>query len=345
MDSNYTLTVKFAPPGTDYYNEDKKVMEKSTFGHVWLEARKPGESTPSMSAGWSTGKSKFANGTDNLERRDWYRYRGDDISSITVEISKEQYDRLQAYPTLAAAGQIKGFTPNYDLLTNSCIDFAAKGLSHVGLAEPDADGKWHMPHRQVDAFLFEIARHRAEGADLEVKHHGQTYKFKPNERDLKQINKQMDLSLNLGLDGLSNQPQYAQNQPTATFNDIPAPARKICEQCKTLLAEFDDEEGIRRSPEESNAISLAMGIRAYSDGLPEAHFMHIQEDGQINIGYESRQGKYLDTSIHTSEALSASMEELVGQSKQAEQHLALLEEQKALQIAEYRAQSNSRSYG
>ncbi|WP_259345785.1 hypothetical protein [Neisseria dentiae] len=37
MANTYTLTVKFAPPGTDYKDET------STWGHVWLEARKSGK--------------------------------------------------------------------------------------------------------------------------------------------------------------------------------------------------------------------------------------------------------------------------------------------------------------
>ncbi len=88
-----------------------------------------------------------------------------------------------------------------------------------------------------------------------------------------------------------------------------------------------------------------MGIRAYAEGLPEAHFMHIQDDGQINIGYESAQGKYLDTSIHTSEALSTPMNELVAQSKQAENNLAQIAEQHAQAVAAYRTQSSGYSYG
>lgn len=141
-----------------------------------------------------------------------------------------------------------------------------------------------------------------------------------------------------------NQPQYAQTQP-ASFSDMPEAAQKICNQCKTLLAEFDQEEGITRSKEERDAIATAMGIKAYADGLPEAHFMHIQDDGQINIGYESAQGKYLDTSIHTSEALSTPMNELVAQSKQAENNLAQIAEQHAQAVAAYRTQSSGYSYG
>lgn len=52
--ATYRLTVKFAPPGVPHFNQDKGKWETSTWGHVWLEARKPGEALdakPSFCAG------------------------------------------------------------------------------------------------------------------------------------------------------------------------------------------------------------------------------------------------------------------------------------------------------
>ena len=74
----YRLTVKFAPSGVPHFNQDKGKWETSTWGHVWLEARKPGEALdakPSFCAGWSTGESIFAKGGDNLGEHDWEYYK------------------------------------------------------------------------------------------------------------------------------------------------------------------------------------------------------------------------------------------------------------------------------
>ena len=42
--STYRLTIKFVPSGVPHFNERTQKWETSTWGHVWLEARKPSES-------------------------------------------------------------------------------------------------------------------------------------------------------------------------------------------------------------------------------------------------------------------------------------------------------------
>ncbi|WP_373761738.1 hypothetical protein, partial [Neisseria dentiae] len=89
---------------------------------------------------------------DNVSPDDWKDYQGKNISSITVEISKAQFDQLPVYRDLAAAGKIPGFRSVYDAGDNSCIDFSGKGLGHIGLADKDFDGSglfWARPDKQV----------------------------------------------------------------------------------------------------------------------------------------------------------------------------------------------------
>lgn len=187
MSDNYRLTVKFAPPGTSYRDG------KSTWGHVWLEARKPGDpldGKPSFNGGWSTGSNIYRGGENNFSPYDWKDYKGRNISSVTVEISKTQFEQLNKYPNLAASGKIHGFRSVYDAGDNSCIDFSGKGLEYIGLADKNFDGSglfWARPEKQVNAFLEQIAKYRAQGAALTVEHRGRTYKFDENERDVKKF--------------------------------------------------------------------------------------------------------------------------------------------------------------
>ncbi|WP_416192466.1 Mbeg1-like protein [Neisseria sp. CCUG12390] len=133
--------------------------------------------------------------------------------------------------------------------------------------------------------------------------------------------------------------------PLLTMADMPKQVRDMCNQCRTLLVEFDKEEGVTRSSSDYDAISLSMATKAHAAGLPEVKFIHVQGDGRINIGYESPQGMYKDTSIHTNQALALSLEDNVLQAKQTERDFALAEEQRARE-AEYRAHSyGGRSYG
>ncbi|OSI17972.1 hypothetical protein BWD09_04260 [Neisseria dentiae] len=165
--------------------------------------------------GWSTGESKFSK-NDNLSETDWKDYQGKNISSITVEISKAQFEQLESYPKLAAAGRIPGFRSVYDAGDNSCIDFSGKGLGYIGLADKDFDGSglfWARPDKQVNAFLEQIAKHRPQGADLTVTHRGHTYTFGENERGVEKFWKTVDpywyLGENQRQEPNPEQPQYA----------------------------------------------------------------------------------------------------------------------------------------
>lgn len=139
--------------------------------------------------------------------------------------------------------------------------------------------------------------------------------------------------------------QTAQSRPL-TMDDMPEKARELCRQCRELLVEFDKEAGISRSSGEYDAVSRVMGVSSYAAGLPEAQFMHIEENGQINIGYETPGGMRKQTSVHTDQALSTPLEDSIAQTRQAQKDLALAAEQRAREIAEYQAQSyGGRSIG
>lgn len=207
MSSTYTLTLKFAPPGTTYVHPKTGAVSTSSVGHVWLEAREPDKSEP-FSQGWSTGEEVYLAGKDNLSHTDWNDYRegnGYYINSITVNITKEQFEQLKAYPDLAATGKIAGFRSadqlypngitsgmglhgklsenhdtNYNVFANSCIDFAGQGLAHIGLAGKSFDGNpLLMPDRQIKTFLNEIAGHSR--GDVTVRFEGKTHTLKEGE--------------------------------------------------------------------------------------------------------------------------------------------------------------------
>ncbi len=48
----------------------------------------------------------------------------------TIEISKEQYDRILEF---SADPKKHGFDMNYDFFSNACTDFAWGALNHAGL--------------------------------------------------------------------------------------------------------------------------------------------------------------------------------------------------------------------
>ena len=189
MSSAYRLTVKFAPSGAAYFNDKTQKWETSTWGHVWLEARKPNESLdekPSFSSGWSTGRSTKT-AKDNISPDDWKNYRsskGNLISSITVDITKDQFDKIQNYENAVREEKIPEFGKNYHAVWDSCIDFSGKGLGFIGLADKDFDGtalEWDRPDRQIKPFLDQIVKHKSKDASVTVSFRGKDYTLGHNE--------------------------------------------------------------------------------------------------------------------------------------------------------------------
>ena len=296
--STYRLTIKFAPSGVPHFNERTQKWETSTWGHVWLEARKPSESLdaePSFSRGWSTGDSKFT-ASDNLSPNDWKNYRngnGERISSITVDISKDQFDKLLTYPSLAAAGKIPGFGKVYDAGDNSCIDFSGKGLGFIGLAGRDFDGSglfWARPDKQVNAFLEQIAEHRRKGAALVVEHRGRSYTFEENERDVKKFWRTIDPYWYLAQDeNQREQPyQYAQ-----TIDGFTPELQVLHEKARTLLAEFNQREGIYQSATEFDNTAAFITAAMQKAKMTDADVIG-KMDGKLHVIHDTEE---LDVAI------------------------------------------------
>lgn len=296
----YRLTVKFAPSGVPHFNQDKGKWETSNWGHVWLEARKPGEALdakPSFCAGWSTGESIFAKGGDNLGEHDWEYYKngnGETISSITVDIDKAQFDKLFQYRNLAAGGKIPGFSKRYHAHDNSCIDFSGKGLGFIGLAGRDFDGSalfWARPDKQVNAFLEQIAEYRRKGAALVVEHRGRSYTFAENERDVKKFWRTIDPYWYLAQDENEREQsyQYAQAdiaKPTLRIEDMPQSAQNIYHQGKQVLTDFFDKKGIAYDANSLDNIAMALASVGYPKYMRGVSLVNINNE-EIVIGHKA----------------------------------------------------------
>ncbi len=337
--STYRLTVKFAPSGVPSFNEKKKEWETSTWGHVWLEARKPGEALdakPSFCAGWSTGRTVFAKGEDNLSRDDWKNYRngnGERISSITVDISKEQFDKLQTYPALAANGKIPGFYKEYHARDNSCIDFSGKGLGFIGLAGRDFDGSalfWARPDKQVNAFLEQIAEHRRKGAALVVEHRGRSYTFAENERDVKKFWRKIDPYWRFAQDENQREQPYQYAQAAGGFSPDVQP---LYEKARILLTELNQRENVYQSATEFNNTAAFITVAMQKAKMTDADVIG-RMDGKLHVIHDTEE---LDVAIvDPKTAAQTPVADSVAQSKQTEQQFEYETQQRQL------AQSQSR---
>ena len=131
MENRYTVTVYVAAPGTPLRVPSGGA---SAAGHVYYSISEGGEEKSYGFApakhGESSGPGKVYD-TDVKDYKDPYYFR-------TMEISKEQYDKLQAFGSNPAK---HGFDMEYCGATNSCIDFTWGALNHAGLHRDRLFGK------------------------------------------------------------------------------------------------------------------------------------------------------------------------------------------------------------
>lgn len=192
--SEYSVVFHFAHHTSKYYKSDGSIGT-SAAGHVWYEVYKPGETKP-LSYGWAPSESDGkGGGTKNIMYDDYLRYidRGDNISSIKINITAEQAEKFIDFPKKVIQGQIPLFdSSSYNLVKNSCVDFAAQALAYAGLADKDFQGRAvAYPSAQFGTFLSQIVKHQVqnnqENMGLSIKVYGETYTLKPEEKNKKAI--------------------------------------------------------------------------------------------------------------------------------------------------------------
>jgi hypothetical protein len=128
-DAPYTVTIYVAAPGTPL-----KSGGTSAAGHMYFSVAHDGETRSFGFApkehGASSGKGAVTGGDVNDYVKPFY--------ARTMEISKDQYERLMAY---GKDSDKHGFSQEYNGFSNSCIDFTWGALNHAGLHRQALLGK------------------------------------------------------------------------------------------------------------------------------------------------------------------------------------------------------------
>ena len=131
MEKRYTATVYVAAPGTPL---TVPAGGTSAAGHVYYSISDGGEE---KSYGFAPATHGQSSGPGKVYETDVKDYK-DPRYARTMEISKEQYDKLQAFGKDPAR---HGFDMEYGGATNSCIDFTWGALNHAGLHRDTLLGK------------------------------------------------------------------------------------------------------------------------------------------------------------------------------------------------------------
>lgn len=118
----YTVTVYTAAPGTPL----EKSGGTSMAGHMYYAIS---DGTRTESFGFAPKEHGSSSGPGKVYDTDVADYK-DPYYARTMEITKEQYEKLQEFGRDPAK---QGFDMEYKGLTNSCVDFTWGGLNHAGL--------------------------------------------------------------------------------------------------------------------------------------------------------------------------------------------------------------------
>lgn len=129
-DDRRTLTVYLAAPGTPL-----KAGGSSLTGHMYFEVRHGDDITsyglqPSAAGppvgGWDRQLGAVPADVSKVDNEQYLN----PYYARTIEISKEQYDKIQDFAANPAAF---GFEMKYHGVTNSCTDFAWAAMNHAGI--------------------------------------------------------------------------------------------------------------------------------------------------------------------------------------------------------------------
>lgn len=121
QDKHYTVTVYVAAPGTPL-----KSGGTSVAGHVYYSVS---DGKDNQSFGFAPAEHERTSGPGKVFHNDVDEYK-DPRYSRTMEITKEQYDKLREFGDAPAK---QGFDMEYGGFANSCVDYTWGALNHAGL--------------------------------------------------------------------------------------------------------------------------------------------------------------------------------------------------------------------
>ncbi|CAM4039161.1 hypothetical protein [Xenorhabdus thuongxuanensis] len=148
LDRNF-VKVNMVPRGTKITYPNGRTTH-STTGHVWMTVeiarREP------LDVGWSTGDSLKEGGYNNITHDDGIIYDRNVIKSYEIQMRYENAERLVEFINKAPLGEIKGFSKNYNLFTNNCIDFVQRALNYSNSNSGNKLLPYYTPNGNYDNF-------------------------------------------------------------------------------------------------------------------------------------------------------------------------------------------------
>mgnify|MGYP001171456818 CR=1 FL=1 len=125
----YTLTTYVAAPGTPIIDPSTGLRSESLPGHMYYSVS---DGVQEYGYGFAPKGHGRPIGQGEISTIDFQSYQNP-VYSRTIEVTREQYDRLREFGEAGLRGEQTHFNLTYNGATNSCIDFTWGALNHAGL--------------------------------------------------------------------------------------------------------------------------------------------------------------------------------------------------------------------
>jgi hypothetical protein len=258
--SRYTLTVYVAAPGTPI---NSMKGETSLPGHMYYSTGRDGQMTRSY--GFAPITHGQINGPGEVSNADAGEYEKP-LYSRTIEIDRDQYDRLNAFGSDPAS---YGFSKHYQDVRNNCVDFTWAAIDHAGIK--------HRASLSVDTAL-------GHGPDVRIPLPWDTEgksSLRParNVKDVEAIRAPFPDS-ELNSEKRNPMPDRSAKQwllSDATINEPAHPGHGMYQQALRGVQELNKGHGVNASPRDHN-FAGAIAVNARGEGLDRIDHVLLSDD-------------------------------------------------------------------
>jgi hypothetical protein len=249
----YTVTVYAAAPGTPLPRNAKGAT--SIPGHMYYATQVNGGEPQSY--GFAPVKPGSIDGPGGISLDDVKDY-ANPLYSRTMEISKEQYDKLNDYGRHAKEN---GFDMYYRDARNNCVDFTWSALNHADIKRTEVDNE----HRSVEK--------TGPGA-LRPSHNVNALKSIKNPTPNSELNAEHSNPMPKDRSML----QMLLSEENRGMDDPQHPGHDMFRQAYTGVESLNAKHGVAASDRDKNfAASIAAGAKA--QGLDRVDHVQLSDDG------------------------------------------------------------------
>lgn len=240
----YTVTVYAAAPGTPLAQETPGAT--STPGHMYYSTQVNGGHQ--LSFGFAPVKHGSIDGPGAVGNTDVMNYK-DPLYSRTMEISKEQYDKLNNY---GRHPKENGFDMYYKDARNNCVDFTWSALNHANIKRTEVE-KAHGTVEKEGPGALKSIKDPIPSSELNSEHSN------PMPKNRSMLQKLL-------------------SEETRGLDDSQHPGHDMYRQAYTGVESLNAKHGVAASDRDKDfAASIAAGAKA--QGLDRVDHVLLSDDG------------------------------------------------------------------